>query len=308
MPQEIQTVVFSKENWTAERARSWLDEHDLRSDKLDENDDSLRFRQFAPERCEEGTSESLTEDMPEGVTMVACNVTQASLGITLAPDEPIRKFYVAETKRLKNGDVEGYISTEDVDRVGDIVTAAGWELDNYRKSGSPVLFGHVYTMTPAGGIPHIGNAVEMEIQTRGLWSVTRFHEKTQLSQESAVLSRAGLMPAWSVGFEPRERPTVRKDEETDEFQGYIFTKQELLEYSLVPVPANADATSRAMKLMEAGKISDRFFKLFRESPPLYATPTPQAGRGSGAECEVVRNAIDARLVKMALRARGLIDE
>ena len=42
-----------------------------------------------------------------------------------------------------------------------------------------------------------------------------------LERESpATLAREGIMPSWSVGFEPRERPKVRKDEETDEL---VFT-------------------------------------------------------------------------------------
>lgn len=172
--------------------------------------------------------------------------------ITMEP-ETERKFYVAEMKAHKNGDVEAYISTESPDRVGDILKAKGWVLENFKKTGSPVLFGHEYGITFGGHIPHIGNAVEIEAQRKGLWSVTRFHEKTALSREAAVLAREGIMPAWSVGFNPLEPPTMR--EEDGEVKGFIFGKQELLEYSLVPVPANPEARSKAIFMAKKGLIS-----------------------------------------------------
>ena len=187
-----------------------------------------------------------------------------------APAKPdtVRKFSVAEMKALKNGDVEAYVSTESVDRVGDIVKVKGWQLDSYRKTGSPVLFSHDY------GLPPIGKAVEMEIQRKGLWSVTRFHEKTQLSRDLAMLARDGDMKSWSVGFNPLEEPEMRKDDKGN-FQGYIFHKQELLEYSLVAVPANPDAVSKAIRLAQRGLISHQMASII-------AGPSPSAEQDDAA--------------------------
>lgn len=174
----------------------------------------------------------------------------------------IRKFYVGEMKALKNGDVESYVSTEAVDRVGDIIRAKGWDIGNFKKTGAPVLFGHDYSLPP------IGRAVEMEIQRKGLWSVTRFHEKTQMSRDLAMLARDGDMKSWSVGFNPLEPPEMRKDEK-DNFAGYIFNKSELLEYSLVAVPANPEAVSKAIGLARRGLISHQMASII-------AGPSPQA--------------------------------
>jgi HK97 family phage prohead protease len=184
------------------------------------------------------------------------------------PRDRIRKFYVADTKALKNGDIEAYVSTESVDRVGDVIRTSGWQIDNYRKSGAPVLFSHDYSLPP------IGNSVEMEAQRKGLWSVTRFHEKTQLSRDLAVLARGGLMKSWSVGFNPIGKPDMRKSEE-GEFLGYIFNKQELLEYSLVPVPANPDAVSKALFMARKGRISSQLAAIFAgPSPSAEVDPGP----------------------------------
>lgn len=175
--------------------------------------------------------------------------------------EKRRKFYVAETKALKNGDIEAYVSTESIDRVGDIIKAKGWNLDNFRKTGAPVLFSHDYSLAP------IGKAIEIEVQRKGLWAVTRFHEKTQLSRDLAMLARDGDMKSWSVGFNAIEAPEPRMVEGV--FKGYIFNKAELLEYSLVPVPANPDAVSKAVHLAHKGLISPQLAAIF-------AGPSPSA--------------------------------
>jgi HK97 family phage prohead protease len=178
----------------------------------------------------------------------------------------LRKYYVSETKALKNGDIESYVSTEAVDRVGDVIKAKGWQLDNYKKTGAPVLFSHDYSQPP------IGKAIEIEVQRKGLWAITRFHEKTQQSRDLAMLAREGDMKSWSVGFNPIDKPEMRKDTDGN-FAGYIFKTQELLEYSLVAVPANPEAISKAIRMAQRGLIS-------HEMVSIIAGPSPLAREGS----------------------------
>ena len=219
------------------------------------------------------------------------------------PDR-VRKFYCGEMKALKNGDVEAYVSTEGVDRVGDVIRAKGWQIDNFRKTGAPVLFGHDYSQPP------IGKAIEMEVQRKGLWSVTRFHEKTQMSRDLAMLARDGDMKAWSVGFNPLEAPEMRKDEKGN-FLGYIFNKSELLEYSLVAVPANPEAVSKAVSLARRGLISHQLASII-------AGPSPQAeesnaglfgGRDEALRAKQAHEVIESKLIanhflKGVLNGRG----
>jgi HK97 family phage prohead protease len=195
-----------------------------------------------------------------------------------------RKFYVAEMKAMKNGDIEAYVSTESIDRVGDVVRAKGWQIDNYIKTGAPVLFSHDCSQPP------IGKAIDIQVQRKGLWSVTRFHEKTQLSRDLAILARGGDMKSWSVGFSALEEPERRMEDGV--FKGYIFNKQELLEYSLVPVPANAEAVSKAIHLAHAGKISNQTLNYF-------AGPSPLAEEGSGTERTSTEVPTDEHQAKMA---------
>lgn len=201
--------------------------------------------------------------------------------------DSIRKFYVAETKALKNGDIEAYVSTEAVDRVGDVIRAKGWLLDNFKRTGSPVLFSHDYSQPP------IGKAVEMEIQRKGLWSVTRFHGKTQMSRDLALLAREGDMKSWSVGFNPAEPPEMRKDDKGN-FAGYIFNKAELLEYSLVAVPANPEAVSKAVRMAQRGLISHQMALII-------AGPSPKAEEGLAdqmkSELQRARQSVDSSRAK-----------
>jgi hypothetical protein len=114
----------------------------------------------------------------------------------------------------------------------------------------------------------------MAVQGKRVWSVTRFHEKTQLSREAALLAREKIVPNWSVGFNPLEPPEQRMEDGV--FKGFIFNRQELLEYSLVLIPANAEAVSKAMFYVKKGLIRS-------EVAAVIAGPAPLAGSDSGNE-------------------------
>jgi HK97 family phage prohead protease len=200
------------------------------------------------------------ETNPDSAALVVKGIEDIQSSVRL-----MRKSYVSEMKALKNGDIEAYVSTEAIDRVGDVIKAKGWNIDNFKRTGAPVLFSHDYSQPP------IGKAVEMEVQRKGLWSVTRFHEKTQMSRDLAKLARDGDMRSWSVGFNPLEDPEMRKDDKGN-FAGYIFNKSELLEYSLVAVPANPEAVSKAIKLAQRGIIS-------HQMAVIIAGPSPMADKG-----------------------------
>lgn len=45
---EIQTIIFPKTKWTLARARKWLADHDFTDEKVDETENSYRFRQAPP--------------------------------------------------------------------------------------------------------------------------------------------------------------------------------------------------------------------------------------------------------------------
>jgi len=72
---EVQTVILSKERFeTLEEAKNWITEHDFTDEKVDETENSWRFRQFPPTKCQEGTFRTI--DITDGVNAVICRPTK----------------------------------------------------------------------------------------------------------------------------------------------------------------------------------------------------------------------------------------
>ena len=127
------------------------------------------------------------------------------------------------------------LSTDEVDRHGDVISADGWVLDSYREN--PVLlWAHDYRK------PAIGRAAKVWVEPHRLLAKMEF-APTPFAQEVASLYRSGFQWGVSVGFKPL-RYEERRDEKTGAFLGLRFLQQELLEVSAVPVPANRSALRR----------------------------------------------------------------
>ena len=133
-------------------------------------------------------------------------------------------------------------SDESVDRYGDIVRAAGWQLDNFRKN--PVLlFAHDSRQPPVGQVPSI-EVVGTELIADCLF---RPEGDSLLSDDVWRAVEGGFLRAVSVGFTPTG-PINELVDSAGNWTGYEFTSQELLELSVVPVPANPQALAVAKSL------------------------------------------------------------
>ena len=129
------------------------------------------------------------------------------------------------------------ISTDDVDRHGDVISVKGWRLESYRRN--PVfLWAHDYTQ------PAIGRAVDVWTEEHGLLASIDF-ASTEFAREVAALYRGGYQTGVSVGFKPLLYE-MRRDTSTGEVVGINFMEQELLEISAAPVPANRNALRKAL--------------------------------------------------------------
>lgn len=130
------------------------------------------------------------------------------------------------------------VSSEEVDRHGDVVLAQGWRLESYRRN--PVfLWAHDYSR------PVIGRALSVWSEPGQLLARMEF-APTDFAREVAALYRSGYQQGVSVGFKPL-RYEERRQERTGAFLGIRFLEQELLEVSAVPVPANREALRRAFR-------------------------------------------------------------
>lgn len=154
-------------------------------------------------------------------------------------------YKASELQKVGDGTYEYVASDETPDRHGDIVRAAGWDLSNYRKNPI-ILFSHKRDLP-------IGQAVKTWISDKQL------KIKLKLADEGTSpfidtlrrLMDQGIVKAVSVGFVPTIEPKYIRDKE-DRVVGLEFVGQDLLENSIVTVPANprALATAKSMGVRE----------------------------------------------------------
>src|SRR5262249_44800013 len=92
------------------------------------------------------------------------------------------------------------------------------------------------------------------------------------------LYQGGFLTSVSVGFKPLEDPLPIKDEKTGEQTGYEFVRQELMELSAVPLPANTNAVARSARVagVSEREMKDFFTRcnLFGEKNPPWANMVP----------------------------------
>jgi len=143
--------------------------------------------------------------------------------------------FVAKTLEAEDsGTFEVVISTDDIDRSGDVIDQSGWDLTNY-KNNPIVLYGHDYQSLPIGVTDNI-EVVGNKLIAKGRFAPA---DANPFAQQVRKLYDLGILRTTSVGFIVKE------------ITGKKITKQELLEYSFVPVPCNAQALSlRELKEMD----------------------------------------------------------
>lgn len=82
---EIQTLIFSKEDFDQEEAVTWADDHDFKSDKVDETDDSFRLRQRDPDEFDDESFRTI--DIDDGITAVVGLLKEAETDDSETTDE-----------------------------------------------------------------------------------------------------------------------------------------------------------------------------------------------------------------------------
>jgi HK97 family phage prohead protease len=135
-------------------------------------------------------------------------------------------------------------SSEDVDRYGDIIRVEGWDLQHF-KTNPILLFGHKSRDLPVGRVTDIG------VKGKQLIADVEFvpKEMNDFAESVYQMVKAGFLNAVSVGFRPTKMPNDIKDPETNKWTGgFEFIAQELLELSVVPVPALPGALAIARSL------------------------------------------------------------
>ncbi len=139
----------------------------------------------------------------------------------------------------KNRTIEHIITTSSPDRDGDIIEADGWDLKEFEEN-PVVLFGHRHDEEP------IAKNASLQPIEDGLQALTQFppegiHEK---ADRLFKMNKLGFIRGWSVGFVPKK--TRMRFDRDGKYLGTIYEEQTLLEYSLVPIPANRETVTHAI--------------------------------------------------------------
>ena len=162
---------------------------------------------------------------------------------------PILREFTVEAREAENGQITVIASTPAVDRMGDIVEAP-WDLSRF-KSNPVIQWAHNYELPP------IGRATSIGVEDGILMATIEFDESEEnpLGRTVASQMRRGFLNAVSVGFQPRDsikRSALDVDDLRYADRGMVFRNSELLELSVVAIPANPQAVAlrSAIKAMD----------------------------------------------------------
>jgi len=153
--------------------------------------------------------------------------------------------------------IEGYASTVDVDRGGDVVPASVWEdgIKNYLKN--PIILAQHDHDDP------IGRMIEHKVDATGLWV------KARISAAAEVFSliKDEVLTAFSIGFR------IIDAEYNAAAEVFLIKKLELVEISVVSVPMNQNTLFNLSKAFSSAEDYNSFKAQF----------TPQGDSAKGLE-------------------------
>ena len=170
-----------------------------------------------------------------------------------------KKFYLSasftanSTQKKVNSKslrIAGYANTVDKDRAGDIVLPAAWAkgIDRFRKN--PVLLYQHKHENP------IGRVDKVTVDKKGMYIEASVSEAAEKLHAVQSLSKDGALKSFSVGFLVKDG---KLDKANDTF---VISDVELLEISVVSVPANQESLFSVKKNFENSAEYEEFKKSF----------------------------------------------
>jgi HK97 family phage prohead protease len=166
------------------------------------------------------------------------------------------------------------LSDGTVDRMGDTVAGGSWDLTAYR-SNPVVLFAHDSSSPPVGRARRVWTD-----GTRLLGDVEFAPPETYAFADTIYkLVKGGFRKSGSVGFLPIEyRQSDRRA------GGIDYRRQELLEFSVVPVPANSNALIEAQMKGIVSRRDIRRLRRAADDNPMPPAAIGNCGRPVQEEC------------------------
>jgi HK97 family phage prohead protease len=159
-------------------------------------------------------------------------------------DDLCTRSFAVRALREDDRSIDVVASTDAVDRHDEVVEQV-WQLDRYR-ANPVVLYAHASRELP------IGQASGVEVEGNALRATLRFvtAEANPLAERVWQSLKQGSLRAVSVGFVPHSF----RFEVIDDREVLVLSDNELVEISVVPVPANPDAlASMRARALDARK-------------------------------------------------------
>lgn len=155
-------------------------------------------------------------------------------------------------EQIENRQAEFVISTEAVDTYGTVFRMDGWDLSRYNNNPI-VLYGH---RSWDGNPDSIIGTGEVYKENNQLIGRVRFEtaEDNPLAEKVFRKVQNGTLRMASIGANPIEGHFGKKEAGEDSDVLY-FDRQELLEFSIVPIGSNPDALKRSAQVIEDFKSS-----------------------------------------------------
>jgi len=200
-----------------------------------------------------------------------------------------------EVKKVGERQYEFTASTADIDRDGEVIDVAGWDLKNFKKN-PVIMFAHDYRTLP------IGRATKIGVREGKLVNNVEFPPEGTYEFADIVerLVGAGFLKTESVGFMPKKWEDGDGGEKTPR---RTYTKQELLEISIVPVPSNPNALMNAVK---EGVITTKQLQVITEPDNSYDDSDTETKKPKEISQEDIKDEID--YLTLMIDEVGLSDE
>jgi len=245
----VQAIWHKADLYSKKEAAEWCAEHDFKTDdyrsRKDKDTSEITHHihaQFDPKEGVEDSWGFISDTFPEGISASVCQRKDKSMEMQF-------------TKGVQSADdpFEFVMSTEDVDRMGDIIRAKGWDLSEF-KNNPIALWGHNHRSP-------IGVWEKVRVEGKRLIGKLKFAAAGTSSEIDTLRSlvEQRILKAVSVGFMPVEYAELKDSK--GRFEGYDFIKSILHETSLVSVPANQNALAVARSY---GIGETRFKQLFTD--------------------------------------------
>ena len=145
-------------------------------------------------------------------------------------------FDPATVKDLGDGVFEAIVTTSGIDRTNESIITSGVDTRTWENTGMPVMYGHDYS-----GLP-IGKGLSVKSFKNKMTS--RFQlaiEEYPFAKTVGALIKGGYLSSVSIGGIVKEW--------SDDFKTIV--KMEMVEFSVVPIPANPEAVITQRSLEEA---------------------------------------------------------